>query len=115
MRHVALLIVVMASACARPPGAPAGGDPARGRLAIARAECGACHRIPGIAGAHGRVGPPLDDFARRVYVAGLLPNTPSMLARWIENPPALKPQTAMPALGLDAGTARDIAAYLHQR
>jgi cytochrome c1 len=55
----------------------------------------------------------LEEFARRVYVAGRFPNTPEVLARWIQDPPAMKPGTAMPALGVTEAQARDIAAYLH--
>jgi cytochrome c len=54
----------------------AGGDPERGKEMIQQSGCPACHSIPGIAGANGQVGPPLDHFAGRVYVAGVLPNTP---------------------------------------
>jgi cytochrome c1 len=69
--------------------------------------------IPGINGADGLVGPPLILFARRTYVAGELPNTPSNLIRWIQDPPAVEPRTAMPALGLSEQQARDVAAYLY--
>jgi cytochrome c2 len=96
------------------PSALGPGDPERGRVEIARAGCGACHVIPGIRGARGRVGPPLGDFRRRIYIAGRLPNTPEALALWIQDPPAIKPGTAMPAVGVDAPAARDMAAYLLQ-
>ena len=33
------------------------GDPQRGRTALAEFDCGVCHAIPGVAGAHGTVGP----------------------------------------------------------
>jgi cytochrome c1 len=69
--------------------------------------------IPGIKGADGLVGPPLILFARRTYVAGELPNTPDNLIRWIRDPPAVEPRTAMPALGLTEQQARDVAAYLY--
>lgn len=90
-----------------------GGDPDRGEQVIAGQGCGACHEIPGIRGAHGKVGPPLDSFARRSFVAGELPNTPDNLVLWIQNPTAVHPRTAMPNLGLDAQAARDVAAYLY--
>lgn len=91
----------------------AGGDPERGATAITAYGCGGCHTIPGIRDADGTVGPPLTDYAMRGYVAGVLPNWPRHLVRWIVNPPAISPQTAMPALGVTEQDARDIAAYLY--
>ena len=91
----------------------AGGDPERGAIAIAVYGCGGCHTIPGIRGARGTVGPPLTDFAVRGYVAGVRPNWPRHLVRWIVDPPAISPQTAMPALGVTEQESRDIAAYLY--
>ena len=78
-----------------------------------RYECGVCHVIPGIPGSVGHVGPPLDAWSRHPYIAGKFPNTPEVLVRWIQDPPAMAPQTAMPAAGIDATQARDMAAYLY--
>jgi putative membrane protein len=88
------------------------GDPARGVAALRAHGCGACHRIPGLRGPHGSVGSPLDRFADRIYIAGALPNDETNLARWIRNPQAIEPGTAMPALGVSERDALDIAAYL---
>jgi cytochrome c len=90
-----------------------GGDPSRGRSAIMEAGCGACHEIPGVPGAYGRVGPSLASFGARVYVGGVATNTAGNLVRWIQHPRAVNPGTAMPDLGLDEPTARDIAAFLY--
>ncbi len=90
-----------------------GGNVQRGKKLIGRMGCGACHVIPGIRAARGRVGPPLYDFGDRVFIAGELPNTPANLMRWIENPPAVKPHTAMPDLGVTKNQARDMTAYLY--
>lgn len=90
------------------------GDARAGRAAIERFDCGVCHTIPGVRGARGLVAPPLELYRRRVYIAGKFPNTPEMLARWIQDPPALVPATAMPALGVSDLEARDIAAYLFE-
>lgn len=87
-------------------------DAERGRQAIAAYGCASCHSIPGIPGVQGEVGPPLNRFARRVYIAGLLPNTPAALEQWILDPPSVNPRTAMPKLGLTQQEARDMAAYL---
>jgi hypothetical protein len=57
-------------------------------------------------------GPPLWAMADRGYIGGVLPNTQSDMVRWIRNPPAVKPRTLMPNLGVTESDARDIAAYL---
>jgi cytochrome c2 len=88
------------------------GDVARGHDLIERHACGACHVIPGVHGANGLVGPPLERFSRRSFIAGELPNTATNLQRWLLNPPAVEPRTAMPNLGLTPDEARDMAAYL---
>ena len=91
----------------------AGGDAARGRQYITTMGCGGCHDIKGIAGARGRVGPPLDGIASRSMIAGEAPNSPENMIRWIEDPQAIEPATAMPNLGVPEPVARDIAAYLY--
>jgi cytochrome c2 len=92
-----------------------GADPERGKTVIEDVGCGACHAIPGIRSADGRVGPPLDDFGRRRTVAGKLPNTPRALTHWIRFPQAVVPGNDMPNLRLSRRDARDVAAYLLQR
>ena len=87
-------------------------DPQRGVALIREYGCGACHRVPGLRDAQGTVGPDLRDFAQQSYLAGVLPNRPGDLTRWLLNPPAHSPATAMPNLGLNRDEARDIAAYL---
>ena len=89
-----------------------GGDPKRGKEEIRRHGCGACHTIPGIAGAHALVGPPLDHMASRAYVAGTKPNSSDNMREWIMHPQKVKPDNAMPDVGLTDGDARDITAYL---
>lgn len=69
--------------------------------------------IPGVPGARGLVGPPLGDVVSRVYVAGVLNNTPDNLVRWISDPKAIDERTAMPNVGVSESEARDIAAYLY--
>jgi len=111
------LLPLLLAACgeAAPPAhlRVAGGDAERGRAAILAAGCATCHAIPGIPAVRGMVGPPLDGFAGRTYIGGVLPNTPSYLVAWLRDPPAFAPGTAMPNTGLDADAARDIAAYLY--
>ncbi len=100
-----------AEAAAAPPAT--GGDAARGKLVIQRVGCEACHVIPGVAGPKTNVGPSLAGIAGRVFVGGVLPNTPDDMVRWIQDPPAVDSLTAMPALGLTEQQARDVAAYLY--
>jgi cytochrome c1 len=97
---------------AQPPAESHQGDPAHGKALISQYGCGSCHVIPGVDGADGLVGPPLTQFGKRSYIAGELPNNASNLQRWIVDPPAVEPGTAMPDLGVSPIDARDIAAYL---
>jgi cytochrome c2 len=93
----------------------AGGDPARGQAILASGTygCAACHAIPGVDTVKGVVGPPLAGMARRGSVAGQLPNRPGVLVAFLQNPPALVPETGMPDVGLTTEQARHIAAYLY--
>jgi cytochrome c2 len=91
------------------------GDPTRGPVLARIYGCAGCHNMPGVRGPGGKVGPPLDDVGARVYLGGRLTNTPDNLIRWIENPRAVDPQTAMPATGISQRDARDMAAYLLTR
>ena len=90
-----------------------GGSPGRGAKLIADIGCGGCHIIPGITGADGLVGPPLNHMSRRVYLAGLLRNTPENMMTWLQNPQQVVPNNAMPDMNLSEDEARDIAAYLY--
>lgn len=90
------------------------GDADNGRLLLRQYGCGGCHHIEGVAGAAGRVGPPLDRFARQAYIAGVLPNTREQLVRWIVDPQGVQPGSAMPDMGVSERQARDMTAYLHR-
>lgn len=90
-----------------------GGDPARGAALIRDYGCGSCHQIPGIADANGLVGPPLANIGVRVYLAGMLRNTPDNLMFWLRHPQQVVPGNVMPDMGMTAPDARDIAAYLY--
>jgi mono/diheme cytochrome c family protein len=90
-----------------------GGDPDRAPVLIRRFGCGGCHAISGVAGADGKVAPPLDNFRKRVYVAGVLRNSPENLIQWIVAPQKISPQSAMPATGITPDDARHVAAYLY--
>jgi cytochrome c len=90
-----------------------GGNPQAGIAAIQKYGCSGCHMIDGVQGARGMVGPPLDRFAYRIYIAGRLPNTPENLMHWIQKPQEVWPGNAMPQMGVTDQDSRDIAAYLY--
>jgi cytochrome c1 len=93
--------------------AAVGGDPHRGAAIVRTAGCAACHKVPGVRGAEGLVGPPLIDFGRRAFIAGRVANTPRNLVRWIHDPHDIDPETVMPRVGLDERQSRDVAAFLY--
>ena len=93
----------------------AGGDLARAPALIRRYGCAGCHTIPGIPGGDGQVGGPLADIKRRVYVGGVVPNSPDTLVQWIVSPQTFSPRSAMPATGISEAEARDVATYLYSR
>jgi cytochrome c len=86
----------------------------RGKALIEYYGCGSCHVIGGVPDANGHVGPPLTNFGRRYHqIAGVLPNTPRNVVRWIMNPPQFVPKVDMPVLGIGPQGAGDITAYLY--
>ena len=111
---------LLASACggmneadAREAAALTGGDPSRGPDLMRKYGCQTCHTIPGVVGADGLVGPPLAGIASRSYIAGVLPNAPENMLRWIQDPKGVDAKTAMPNTGVTPSDARHIAAYLY--
>jgi cytochrome c oxidase subunit 2 len=101
---------------APPPAAGGGGADlaAAGHDLIVQKGCGGCHTVPGVQGANGTIGPNLGGVGGRATIAGgAVPNHgPDDLKKWIMNPSALKPGTAMPNLGLSDDDATKIVAYL---
>ena len=89
------------------------GDAARGLAALQTYGCQTCHAIPGLPGQAAYVGPPLTAWAERQFIAGNLANTPENLVRWILDPQAIEPGTAMPTVGATQGDASDMTAYLY--
>ena len=87
-------------------------DAGRGKRAIHQYLCVTCHGIPGIVGPNAPVGPPLEGIGSRAFIAGVLPNTPENMVRWLRAPQSIDADTAMPDLGVTERDARDIAAYL---
>jgi cytochrome c oxidase subunit 2 len=93
---------------ARPPASPQEQDGARTFQQL----CAACHAVRGTE-ARGPHGPDLTHVgSRESLAAGLLPNSPENLARWIADPQALKPRVQMPTFPLPPEAIRALAAYL---
>lgn len=92
-----------------------GGDPARGEAMFIQYGCGGCHSAKHVRKASGMVGPPMDGVAIRAILAGRLENTPDNMQKWIRDPQAVSPGTAMPDLNVGERDARDISAFLYTR
>lgn len=112
-----IVLAVALSACGAVAGrAPdvevPGGDAGRGQRLLNEYGCQSCHTIPGVLEANATVGPPLDDWADRHYIAGALPNTAENLIAWIRVPQSIEPGTVMPDMDVTEQDARDMAAYL---
>jgi cytochrome c len=109
-----LMILVVASSCAKHPSVPARGDASHGRELIVKNGCYDCHVIPGIDRKPGPGAPlSLDGVAvRRRIAAGAIENTRENLEAFIQHPRALSPAATMPGIGDAPDDARDIAAYL---
>jgi len=110
-----LVCAVLASGCTKeaPASRVAGGDPERGRLLVQQYQCAACHFIPEVQGPNGDAGPSLQAMGRMSYIAGSIPNQPENMIRFLQNPPAVKPGTLMPALGISNEEARHMAAFMY--
>lgn len=62
---------------------------------------------------NGDAGPSLETMGRMSYIAGSIPNQPENMIRFLQNPPAVKPGTLMPALGISEDEARHMAAFMY--
>ena len=90
----------------------AAGNVTLGRDLLTDYGCTSCHVVPGIRSQPAYVGPPLDHWGSRSYIAGALPNNEENLVRWIVDPQAIEEGTAMPDVGVSEEDALNIAAYL---
>jgi mono/diheme cytochrome c family protein len=87
---------------------------AHGRQLLTERGCVSCHQVSGA----GLPSPPKNEPAVRTL--GLAPDlrfvrarsSPATIARWLMDPARLKPDAAMPNLGLSAADAGDLAAFL---
>jgi cytochrome c1 len=115
MRRLMIASILLLAGChpgARGHARHAGVAQARSLIAE---NCGACHRVPGIPGTQGRVGPSLDGIGRQLIIAGRFVNTPDNLARWICDPQSMSPGNVMPNTGVTCEEARLIATYLYSQ
>jgi cytochrome c len=76
-------------------------------------HCAACHQVPGVAVATGRVGPSLAHIQQQQMIAGFFANTPGAMTLWIEHPQQLLPGNAMPEMGLSHEQDMTIVDYLY--
>jgi len=81
--------------------------------ALIASHCAACHQVPGVAVATGRVGPSLAHIGSQQIIAGYFVNSPQMLTQWIEHPQTLLPGNAMPEMGLSPEQVAAIVDYLY--
>ena len=109
---VTALVIAGCSAPMTRPQQVGAGDPGIGRRLISDYGCVSCHVVPGVASTPSYVGPPLDHWGQRSYIAGALSNNQENLVRWITDPQRIEPGTAMPDLGVTEQDATNIAAYL---
>lgn len=95
----------------RGPATGASPDATAGAGLFTSAGCSGCHAISGIS--NGVVGPNLTHFnARSVFAGGIFANTDNNLRIWLANPPAQKPGSVMPNLGLSEDQIAKLIAYL---
>jgi cytochrome c oxidase subunit 2 len=93
------------------PAEPAGAQIIAGQSAFA-VHCGSCHAVRGTDAA-GVLGPDLSHLmTRRTLAAGVLPNDPADLTRWLADPQALKPGSMMPKPELSSAELADVRAYM---
>lgn len=95
------------------PRQTAGGNAEHGRQLLQVYGCTNCHSIPGVSAGIATIAPPLDGWAGRRFIAGLIPNNPVNLQQWIREPQSIHPRTAMPDLGVEADEALHMATYLY--
>jgi cytochrome c oxidase subunit II len=87
------------------------GDAVAGKDVFAKSACVGCHTIRGVSA--GVLGPDLTHFgSRKLFGAGLWETNADNVARWVKDPPALKPGSKMPNLHLSDADSKAVAAYL---
>jgi cytochrome c oxidase subunit 2 len=83
-----------------------------GREIFLSQSCVNCHRVSGTSG-HGTYGPDLTHLmSRQTIAAGMTPNTPGELRKWLTNPQQTKEGCLMPRFGLSTREVELLADYL---
>ena len=98
------------AAASAPPQDPAY---AAGEKLFTAKGCVGCHSLVAVDAPKGMIGPNLANVGARSYIgAGSFKNTDENLARWIQNPQAMKQGVLMPNLGVKPDEARSLVAFL---
>lgn len=95
-----------------PIAAPAGTAASSGAELFRTRTCASCHAVEGTA-RRPDVAPNLAHLRdRETLGAGVIQNTPENLARWLQDPQAIKPGSLMPNLNLTDEQVASLVAYL---
>jgi cytochrome c oxidase subunit II len=101
------------SAQARAPAPPSDPAYAAGEKLFTAKGCVGCHSLVAVNAPEGMIGPNLANVGARSFIgAGSFKNTDENLARWIQNPQALKKGVLMPNLGVTPDEAKSLVAFL---
>jgi cytochrome c oxidase subunit II len=94
------------------PPLPTSGLAAQGLEFFKTKTCDTCHTLQGVKKGPA-IGPDLTHlFMRKTLGTGILQNTPENLARWLKDPPAVKPGIHMPDFDLTDSEVNALVAYL---
>ncbi|HVL91621.1 MAG TPA: cytochrome c oxidase subunit II [Actinomycetota bacterium] len=95
------------------PTSGAAAEGARAFKEFQNGTCMACHTIRGMEGASGTVGPDLTHFADRLTFAGsIFDMNEENLAKWLRDPPGVKPGSIMPNYHIPEETIAAMVAFL---
>ncbi len=86
-------------------------DAAQGAQLFNAKGCGGCHTVQGITG--GTLGPNLTHLqSRKTFAGSMFDLDRANLRRWLADPPAVKPGSKMPNLGLTETEINQLIAYM---
>ncbi len=106
------LVATPPAAVAKGSDTPAGAAAQTEGIALLKGKgCLACHAY-GNEGSKAGPGSELSTFAERGKIAGVMDLNADNLAKWLANPPAVKPGTLMPNLGLSQAEIEKLVALL---
>lgn len=91
----------------------------QGKELFGRSACIGCHTVDSVPTARGKIGPNLSHIgSRETIAAGILDNNPESMAKWLQDPPAVKPNFgtkpgwSMPNLNLTDEQVDQLVAFL---